>query len=116
VQHVRVLRFKQPPSALTSKVRCMLCGSCACAKRRPNCISPSKIPTCMTGKLKMYKLNGSRCPTILRIGRSRIFYAGWLENESIFLHMHYKFLLELYASVLPRNFFARNKKRIVAFP
>ncbi|MBN2483525.1 MAG: cellobiose phosphorylase [Candidatus Omnitrophica bacterium] len=45
--------------------------------------------------LKMYRLNASLKDTPLDIGRSRAFPPGWLENESIWLHMEYKYLLEL---------------------
>jgi len=46
-------------------------------------------------KLKMYKLNASLKDESLEIGRSRVFTPGWLENESIWLHMEYKYFLEL---------------------
>src|SRR5262249_9345187 len=49
------------------------------------------------------------------IGRNKIFTPGWLENESIFLHMHYKFLLEVLRSGLAEEFFADMKEGIVAF-
>ena len=39
-----------------------------------------------------------------KLGRSRVFAPGWLENESIFLHMHYKFLLETLRSGLAAEF------------
>ncbi|MBN2119649.1 MAG: cellobiose phosphorylase [Candidatus Omnitrophica bacterium] len=44
-------------------------------------------------KLKMYKINASLTKQPLEIGRSRVFKPGWLENESIWLHMEYKYLL-----------------------
>ncbi|MDD5069771.1 MAG: hypothetical protein PHV17_03490, partial [Candidatus Omnitrophica bacterium] len=44
--------------------------------------------------LKMYRLNASLKSEPLEIGRSRVFVPGWLENESIWLHMEYKYLLE----------------------
>ncbi|MCS7202346.1 MAG: hypothetical protein NZ841_06195 [Dictyoglomus sp.] len=46
-------------------------------------------------KLKMYKLNEPLENTSFEIGRVRAFLPGWLENESIFLHMEYKYLLEM---------------------
>ena len=56
-------------------------------------------------KLKMYKLNESLKDTPLEIGRSRVFPRGWLENESIWLHMEYKYLLELIKSGLYDDFY-----------
>ena len=53
----------------------------------------------------MYKLNCSLTKEPLEIGRSRIFVPGWLENESIWLHMEYKYLLELIKSGLYDDFY-----------
>lgn len=39
-------------------------------------------------KLKMYKVNASLEDTSIEIGRAKVFTPGWLENESIWLHMH----------------------------
>jgi len=55
--------------------------------------------------LKMYKLNSSLKNESLEIGRSRIFTPGWLENESIWLHMEYKYLLELLKKGFYKEFF-----------
>jgi len=43
----------------------------------------------------MYKLNESLASCSPHIGRARTFTRGWFENESIWLHMSYKYLLEL---------------------
>ncbi|MBU0694111.1 MAG: hypothetical protein KKC11_05510 [Candidatus Omnitrophica bacterium] len=56
--------------------------------------------------LKMYRLNASLENESLEIGRSRIFVPGWLENESIWLHMEYKYLLEVLKNGLYREFFS----------
>ena len=56
-------------------------------------------------KLKMYKLNESLKGTPLEIGRSRVFPSGWLENESVWLHMEYKYLLELIKNGLYDDFY-----------
>lgn len=57
-------------------------------------------------KLKMYKLNCPLDKESLEIGRSRIFPKGWLENESIWLHMEYKYLLEVLKSGLVEEFYS----------
>jgi hypothetical protein len=44
-------------------------------------------------KLKMYKVTAPLENMPEDIGRCRIFTPGWLENESIWLHMEYKYLL-----------------------
>ncbi|MCK5083787.1 MAG: hypothetical protein KAR31_12840, partial [Candidatus Omnitrophica bacterium] len=56
-------------------------------------------------KLNMYKVNASLSGESEEIGRARIFPAGWLENESIWLHMEYKFILELLRSEMYEEFY-----------
>ena len=41
----------------------------------------------------------------LEIGRSRVFTPGWLENESIWLHMEYKYLIELIKGGLVKEYY-----------
>ncbi|MBN1269334.1 MAG: hypothetical protein JXB04_07095, partial [Kiritimatiellae bacterium] len=48
--------------------------------------------------LRMYKVNAPLNRESQSIGRARTFPPGWLENESIWLHMHYKYLLEILRS------------------
>jgi hypothetical protein len=66
-------------------------------------------------KLGMYRVNVPLDDESFEIGRSRIFSPGWLENESIFLHMHYKFLLETLRSGLAHEFFEDLRRGLVAF-
>ena len=55
--------------------------------------------------LKMYKINASLSSASYELGRAVAFTPGWLENESIWLHMEYKYLLELLRSGLYEEFF-----------
>ena len=66
-------------------------------------------------KLGMYRVNAPLDAESFEIGRGRIFTPGWLENESIFLHMHYKFLLETLRSGLAEEFFSDLRRGLVAF-
>ena len=66
-------------------------------------------------KLKMYKVNASLEKETEEIGRTRIFPAGWLENESIWLHMEYKYLLELLKIGLYKEFYETFKDVLVPF-
>ena len=66
-------------------------------------------------KLKNYRLNDSLKSEPLEIGRSRIFVPGWLENESIWLHMEYKYLLEVLKNGLYVEFFSDFKNCAVCF-
>lgn len=65
--------------------------------------------------LKMYKLNESLQSCPLEIGRGRTFTKGWFENESIWLHMSYKYLLELLRCGLVKEFFEDAKTMLVPF-
>jgi len=56
-------------------------------------------------ELKMYRLNANLEKEPLEIGRSRIFPRGWLENESIWLHMEYKYLLATLKAGLYKEFY-----------
>ncbi|MCX7708497.1 MAG: hypothetical protein N2484_01465 [Clostridia bacterium] len=66
-------------------------------------------------KLGMYKVNGSLKDTPMEIGRLRAFTPGWLENESIFLHMEYKYLLELVKSGVYEGFYTDMKTALIPF-
>ncbi len=54
--------------------------------------------------LRMYKINESLDGVSLEAGRAKAFSPGWLENESVWLHMEYKYLLELLKSGLYEEF------------
>ncbi|WP_024865374.1 hypothetical protein [Butyrivibrio sp. FCS014] len=66
-------------------------------------------------KLSMYKVNASLENASFELGRCKSFTPGWLENESIWLHMEYKYLLELIRSGLYKEFFEDFKKAAVPF-
>ncbi|MDI6758804.1 MAG: cellobiose phosphorylase [Candidatus Omnitrophota bacterium] len=66
-------------------------------------------------KLKMYKVTSSLLKEPEEIGRCRIFSPGWLENESIWLHMEYKYLLELLKAGLHQEFYADFKNCFIPF-
>jgi hypothetical protein len=66
-------------------------------------------------KLKMYKLNASLQDQPYEIGRAHAFPPGWLENESIWLHMEYKYLLEMLKAGLFDEFFSDLGTTLVPF-
>jgi len=63
--------------------------------------------------LKMYVTSESLDNESLEIGRARAFTAGWLERESVFMHMEYKYLLGLLKSGLYTEYYDSIK---TAFP
>ncbi len=66
-------------------------------------------------KLEMYKVNESLAKAPFEVGRCKAFSPGWLENESIWLHMEYKYLLELLKSGMYQEYFEDFKKAAVPF-
>jgi hypothetical protein len=66
-------------------------------------------------KLGMYKVNASLEDQSHEIGRARAFTPGWLENESIFLHMEYKYLLEVLKAGLYEEFCEDFARALICF-
>lgn len=66
-------------------------------------------------KLSMVKVNASLEKETFELGRIKAFTPGWLENESIWLHMEYKFLLELLKSGLTEEFYDSFFKMLIPF-
>ncbi|MGD9404812.1 MAG: cellobiose phosphorylase, partial [Anaerolineae bacterium] len=66
-------------------------------------------------ELGMYKVNAPLKDQSHEIGRARAFTPGWLENESVFLHMEYKYLLEVLKAGLYEEFFEDAKHAVVCF-
>lgn len=66
-------------------------------------------------KLEMYKCCESLQKEPFEIGRIRAYAPGWIENGSIYLHMEYKWLLEVLRSGLHREFYRDIKTALVPF-
>lgn len=66
-------------------------------------------------KLHMYKVNESLEGVSFEAGRAKAFSPGWLENESVWLHMEYKYLLELLKGGLYQEFFEDFRSCAVPF-
>lgn len=66
-------------------------------------------------ELGMYKVNSSLKNLSFEAGRAVAFSSGWLENESIWLHMEYKYLLELLKAELYEEFFKEFLKAAIPF-
>jgi cellobiose phosphorylase len=60
-------------------------------------------------ELKMFKVCSSLEKESNEVGRSRVFLPGWLENESVFMHMEFKYLLGLLKAGLYEEFFSSIK-------
>jgi hypothetical protein len=66
-------------------------------------------------KLGMVKVNAPLDAQSHAIGRARAFTPGWLENESIWLHMAFKYLLELLKAGLYTEYFEAWQAHLPAF-
>jgi hypothetical protein len=66
-------------------------------------------------KLDMYKVNDNIMEETKEIGRQNVFPRGWLENEAVFLHMEYKYFLELLRCGVYEDFFHCFKTALVPF-
>ncbi|MDP1853390.1 MAG: hypothetical protein Q8L26_04230 [Candidatus Omnitrophota bacterium] len=102
---VRVRKFKQEPLPffLEAQVHALrLEKDTAKAASLYKAIRSSSL---YDRKLKMYKVCAPLKEAPIEIGRCRVFTPGWLENESVWLHMEYKFLLELLRCGLYEEFY-----------
>ncbi|MFN0116824.1 MAG: hypothetical protein ACKVQC_00840 [Elusimicrobiota bacterium] len=100
------------PAFLEGSVHALKLSAPAQAKQIYNAVKKSPL---FDQKLGMYKLNTPLTQESDELGRVKIFSPGWLENESIFLHMHYKYLLALFKAGLTETFFEECEKGLVAF-
>lgn len=66
-------------------------------------------------KLGMYKTSVPIEHISMENGRIHVFTPGWLERESIFLHMEYKYLLSMLRAGLYEQFYKEMKSCMVAF-
>ncbi|TMW70934.1 hypothetical protein [Alteribacter natronophilus] len=66
-------------------------------------------------KLKMYKTSAPVAGEPGELGRVKAFTPGWLENESIFLHMEYKYLLATLQSGLYDEFYEDIRHALIPF-
>ncbi len=66
-------------------------------------------------QLKIYKTSNSLEEESIEIGRIRAFTQGWLERESDFLHMTYKYLLGLIKAGLYKEFYEEIDSNMVCF-
>lgn len=66
-------------------------------------------------KVKMFKTSESLEQESFEIGRVKAFTPGWLERESIFLHMTYKYLLGLLKSGAYASFYEAIQTNFICF-
>ena len=111
---IKPLKFKRIPLPLFLEAPVSYLRIAPLAKRR-RLYANVRRSALFDKKIKMYKLNENLSSMPLEIGRSRVFPRGWLENESIWLHMEYKYLLELVKSGLYKEFYKEFENLVVCF-
>jgi hypothetical protein len=113
--YIEAKRFKARalPLFLEGPVRALKVQSDRAAARR--LYEGVKASPLFDRKLGMYKVNASLAEQPHDIGRARAFTPGWLENESIWLHMEYKYLLEVLKAGLCEEFFEDFKRALIPF-
>lgn len=113
--YVKALKFEQKPLPyyLEGPVHIFrtVCDK-ASAENIHNAIKKTEL---YDKNLGMYKVNVDITETSTEIGRQNVFPRGWLENESVFLHMGYKYLLELLRCELYEEYFETIKTALVPF-
>ncbi len=112
--HIKPLKFiqKKLPLFLESQMHAMRIYDQKTAK---NIYEKTKKSLLFDKKLKMYKVTAPLASMPEEIGRCRVFTPGWLENESIWLHMEYKYLLEILKQGLYEEFYADIKNTFIPF-
>ena len=110
---VQVLSFEQRPVVpfLEGQVHVMR----AHPEKAKNLYEAVKETGLYDKKLDMYKVNENIMNETKEIGRQNIFPRGWLENESVFLHMEYKYFLELLRAGLYKEFFHYFRNSTIPF-
>ncbi len=111
---IRVKRFtpRLLPLFLEGMVRAMRLSDAVSAGNLYEQVKASQL---YDHKLKMDKINAPLDELPKDVGRVRAFTPGWLENESIWLHMEYKYLLEVLRAGLYEHFFEDLKTTLVPF-
>ncbi|AGB40273.1 hypothetical protein Halha_0262 [Halobacteroides halobius DSM 5150] len=115
LDHIRVTEFEQHrlPEFLEGQVRAMkVLEDQDEASQLHATVHDSQL---YDQPLGMYRVNGDLSSESYDIGRARAFSPGWLENGSIWLHMEYKYLLELLKSGLYDDFYQAIDKALIPF-
>ncbi len=104
---------KKLPDFLEGPVRRMKTG--LDGKERKELYEAVRKSSLYDRQLSMYKVNAGLQELSFEVGRARCFTPGWLENESVWLHMEYKYLLELLKGGLYEEFAADFRNAAVPF-
>ncbi|HSR03134.1 MAG TPA: cellobiose phosphorylase [Proteiniclasticum sp.] len=110
--HVKAFELHKIPHFLEAPARHYKIGTLDENREQYNRIKKSDI---YDSSLKTYKTSGRLDDMSFELGRIRAFTPGWLERESNFLHMTYKYLLGLIKGGLHDQFYEEIKTNLVCF-
>ncbi|MDP2927290.1 MAG: cellobiose phosphorylase [Candidatus Omnitrophota bacterium] len=113
--YIRPKKFTQKPAPLFLEGQMHGLRLSGGLKQATDLYQATKKSELFDKKLKMYKVSASLRSMPEEIGRCRVFTPGWLENESIWLHMEYKYILELLKTGLIEEFYAEFKNVLIPF-
>lgn len=113
--HVKPLAFKQAPLSLFLEPQVHALKTAPDLKSAQNIYKAIRNCALYDKKLKMYKVTGSLKDMPEEIGRCRAFTRGWLEHESIWLHMEYKLFLEALKKGLYKEFYEDFRNGLIPF-
>jgi len=115
VKNLKPLRFSAMPLPLFLEGEMHALRTCEDAVKAKQLYSAVRKSALYDKKLKMYKVTESLARMPEEIGRCRAFTPGWLENESIWLHMEYKYLLEILRSGLHKEFYEEFRNLLIPY-
>ncbi len=114
---VKVKAFKRcdVPKFLEGPARLLAASKASDIERNRKMAACIKDSDIYDKKLGMYKTSESIERMSMENGRVRAFTPGWLERESIFLHMEYKYLLGLFKAGLYKEYYEAINTALVPF-
>ena len=113
--HIRLKKFKQIPLPLFLESQVHALRLAQTPKEASTLYEATRKSSLFDKSLKMYKVTASLADMPPEIGRCTAFMPGWLENESIWLHMEYKYLLETLKQGLYAEFYVDFKNVLIPF-
>jgi hypothetical protein len=115
VAFVDVTSFKSNPVPLFLEANARYLKSVASKEKAVALHKEVKSSDIYDDKLKMFKTSAPLDHASYELGRIKAFTAGWLERESIFLHMTYKYLLGLIVSGAYDDFYEAIQTNMICF-
>ncbi|MCX5712448.1 MAG: cellobiose phosphorylase, partial [Candidatus Omnitrophica bacterium] len=113
--HIKPLEFKQTPLPLFLEPQVHALKTISDQKKAQKLYQAIRSSSLYDKELKMYKVTDSLKSMPEEIGRCRVFAPGWLEHESIWLHMEYKLFLEALKKGLYKEFYEDFKNALIPF-